>query len=337
MIKFPTTAVRICTLARCRMVLMAAFVVPLFLTIPSYFSFEIQTETYGLDRKTGHCLTKHFVEISEFDGSDVLFSANMWLYGIILKLLPCLVLIVFTCGLIHAMYQAESKSARLKQGVTNHDSKMNSSDKERGQHVGASNNRRHTATDRTTNLLVIILILFLISELPLGILGMLSAILGKQFFMSCYFPVGEMMDMLALTNSGLNFILYCLMSSQFRKTLSTIFCWNKLTSLLHSKKQNKLGDQFQEIPMLDHQIPKSEQISIKSGGVNNGINNTNSNGNMNSISPISHHSNVGIIATNGNLNLTCKENTNSVSPTTASIVKSNGRIQTTVEPGDKLL
>ena len=89
--------------------------------------------------------------------------------------------------------------------------------------------------------------------------------------------------------------------------------------------------------MLDHQIPKSEQISIKSGGVNIGMNNTNSNGNMNSISPISHHSNVGIIATNGNLNLTCKENTNSVSPTTASIVKSNGRIQTTVEPGDKLL
>ena len=48
---------------------------------------------------------------------------------------------------------------------------------------------------------------------------MLSAILGQQFFRECYNPVGEMMDMMALTNSAANFILYCLMSSQFRQTL----------------------------------------------------------------------------------------------------------------------
>ena len=47
---------------------------------------------------------------------------------------------------------------------------------------------------------------------------MLSAILGQQFFLECYNPVGEMMDMMALTNSAVNFILYCLMSSQFRAT-----------------------------------------------------------------------------------------------------------------------
>ena len=48
---------------------------------------------------------------------------------------------------------------------------------------------------------------------------MLSAILGKQFFVSCYNPLGEVMDMLALTNCSINFILYCLMSTQFRTTL----------------------------------------------------------------------------------------------------------------------
>ena len=47
---------------------------------------------------------------------------------------------------------------------------------------------------------------------------MLSAIWGKQFFIECYNPMGEMMDMMALTNSAVNFILYCLMSSQFRAT-----------------------------------------------------------------------------------------------------------------------
>ena len=47
---------------------------------------------------------------------------------------------------------------------------------------------------------------------------MISAILGKSFFLSCYNPLGEMMDMLVLTNSSINFLLYCFMSSQFRTT-----------------------------------------------------------------------------------------------------------------------
>ena len=68
--------------------------------------------------------------------------------------------------------------------------------------VTLNNNRavagrgRRRARDRTTNLLVVILTLFLLSELPLGLLGTISAILGKQFFVNCYIPVGELMDML---------------------------------------------------------------------------------------------------------------------------------------------
>ena len=51
---------------------------------------------------------------------------------------------------------------------------------------------------------------------------MLSAILGTGFFMSCYHPLGEVMDLLALVNSAANFLLYCIMSSQFRATIRKI-------------------------------------------------------------------------------------------------------------------
>ena len=44
--------------------------------------------------------------------------------------------------------------------------------------------------------------------------------MGTQFFLSCYNPVGEVMDLLALGNSAANFLLYCLMSTQFRATIS---------------------------------------------------------------------------------------------------------------------
>ena len=93
---------------------------------------------------------------------------------------------------------------------------------------------RRRNTDRTTWLFTVILILFLLAEFPIvnhrliliqpktnclkGILGLLSAILGKQFFITCYNPLGEIMDMVTLINSGVNFLLYCLMSSQFRNT-----------------------------------------------------------------------------------------------------------------------
>ena len=47
---------------------------------------------------------------------------------------------------------------------------------------------------------------------------MLSAILGTEFFDSCYVPLGEILEIIALINCATNFVLYCLMSSQFRTT-----------------------------------------------------------------------------------------------------------------------
>ena len=40
-----------------------------------------------------------------------------------------------------------------------------------------------------------------------------------QFYRECYNPLGDIMDMLALVNCSTNFILYCFMSTLFRKTL----------------------------------------------------------------------------------------------------------------------
>ena len=51
---------------------------------------------------------------------------------------------------------------------------------------------------------------------------MLSAIIGHQYFLECYNPLGEMMDMMALINSTANFYLYFIMSSEFKKTLYSI-------------------------------------------------------------------------------------------------------------------
>lgn len=45
--------------------------------------------------------------------------------------------------------------------------------------------------DRTTRMLLAVLLLFLITELPQAILGILSAALGEDFDTQCYRPLGK--------------------------------------------------------------------------------------------------------------------------------------------------
>ncbi|GFS20449.1 B1 bradykinin receptor [Elysia marginata] len=71
---------------------------------------------------------------------------------------------------------------------------------------------------RTTRMLLVVIVLFLVTELPQGILIALSVTI-PGFFEHLYIPLGDMMDQVALLNNGLNFLLYCSMSRDFRTTL----------------------------------------------------------------------------------------------------------------------
>ena len=56
-----------------------------------------------------------------------------------------------------------------------------------------------------------------------GVLGLMSGILGRCFFRRCYQLFGEALDILALLNGAINFILYCAMSRQYRQTFRQLF------------------------------------------------------------------------------------------------------------------
>lgn len=80
---------------------------------------------------------------------------------------------------------------------------------------------------RTTLMLIIVCILFLITEFPQAILILFSIISGNpdsddSFYKRIYTPLGDVLDMLALINNSINFLLYCTMSRAFRNTFYTI-------------------------------------------------------------------------------------------------------------------
>lgn len=151
-----------------------------------------------------HNVTLYYVNVSDLATSTYLADINFWVYSVVIKIIPCIALTVLSLRLICALMEAKRRRAKLT------GSGRKSADKER-------------QTDRTTRMLLAVLFLFLITEFPQGILGLLTLLLGKRFFQDCYQNMGEVMDMLALVNSAINFILYCVMSRQFRNTFSLLF------------------------------------------------------------------------------------------------------------------
>ena len=80
---------------------------------------------------------------------------NLWLYSVVMKLVPCLVLAVFTSLLIRAMYHAESQHQAMRRASI------------RPTADGRRESTRTRSTDRTTRLLIALLVLFLMAETPL--------------------------------------------------------------------------------------------------------------------------------------------------------------------------
>jgi len=144
--------------------------------------------------------------------NEHLYRINVWFYSCFLKLIPCIVLTLVTALLVRAMIQAVKRAQRLRD-------MGNRSEKRVLIHGdGKRAYSRQKKTDRTTRLLIAILFLFLLTEFPQGVLGFLAAVLDESFFFDCYTPLGELMDMMALVNCTINFVLYCLMSRLFRTT-----------------------------------------------------------------------------------------------------------------------
>ncbi|XP_011496252.1 PREDICTED: uncharacterized protein LOC105360925 isoform X2 [Ceratosolen solmsi marchali] len=210
-VRFPQCSRIWCTSIRCRVALVSSLLTAVLACAPSYFVFEIREQM--LFENNGQELLYHVdasksLSSNDANGQVFLYRLNFWLLGVLVKLLPCIVLTVISCRLIQALYKAKARR-RLLRPI----------DGQELPNVGGTERR----ADRTTRMLVAVLLLFLITEIPQGVLGLLSALLGDCFFRSCYHSLGEIMDILALFNGSVNFILYCSMSRQFRMTFGRLF------------------------------------------------------------------------------------------------------------------
>ncbi|XP_015177510.1 PREDICTED: sex peptide receptor-like [Polistes dominula] len=199
-------------------------------------------------------VTLYFVRLTETARvHGMLKEMNFWIYSVVIKLIPCLALTILSIKLVLVLLEAKERRKKLtSKTLKSNNQKLN--DMTTNDNINTTtttaaaaaaataaitkikkkksnrNMDKERQTDRTTMMLLAVLLLFLLTELPQGVLGLLSVILGSGFFHTCYLMLGDVIDILTLINSAINFILYCTMSRQFRTTFKQLFCtkWKNL-------------------------------------------------------------------------------------------------------------
>lgn len=76
--------------------------------------------------------------------------------------------------------------------------------------------------DQTSNALLAIVILFLICEVPIAVI-LSASLINEEIYIYVVLKTHAFFQLMRLINASLNFILYCIMSAQFRSTFAEIF------------------------------------------------------------------------------------------------------------------
>lgn len=176
-----------------------------------------------------------------------------------MKLTPCVGLTVLSLLLVQTMKEAEARRQNLRGGggktkvkakvkdAQNGNQSPSSADhadvtaKRKDESAGATGSAgggggqgRDRKTNRTTRMLLVVVALFLVTEFPQGVINLLSGVL-EHFVEEVNMALGDLLDILALINNGINFILYCTMSKQFRDTFVRCFHLQALVELCSSR------------------------------------------------------------------------------------------------------
>ena len=127
---------------------------------------------------------------------------------------------------------------------------------------------------RTTLMLIVVCILFLLTEFPQAVLMFFSIVMGNTFYENVYMPLGDFMDIIALINNAINFLLYCIMSRQFRETcyklLSSLWCFNNtrngtnhLNNNNNCNNRNNYNNKILNTPQMNDKGCKIEMKNIE--------------------------------------------------------------------------
>ena len=138
-------------------------------------------------------------------------SYNFWAVAGLGKLLPCALILIFGLRLLSQLRANISRRLAL---VTQSDINSESLYMFGEKHFPQSMRKRLRKHRRTSCLLLMVILLNIPVELPSAVLMVMSRYNHQG---ACaYLSLGDLLDILALVKNTLTFVLYCVMSSEFR-------------------------------------------------------------------------------------------------------------------------
>ncbi|CAJ0929456.1 unnamed protein product, partial [Mesorhabditis belari] len=174
------------------------------------------------------------------DNNCLIFRLSFWISGTVFKVIPCTLLSLLVWLLLRILKEVKENRHRLLRGsrhnvapqvkATNGElAKLQRNGSQKGNGPNNNNPARGGGghggerTDRTTQMLLAIVIVFLVTELPQGIMAMLSGIFSDEFRRHIYNGIGDFLDLFSLFEACTSFIIYCTMSGQFRNEFRRVF------------------------------------------------------------------------------------------------------------------
>ncbi|XP_057660082.1 G-protein coupled receptor dmsr-1-like [Diorhabda carinulata] len=109
---------------------------------------------------------------------------SFWIYAVVIKLLPCILLTYLSRKLIQVLCETKKRKTVLF-------SYSVPLDNFKDVKPIINLRKKHRQADRTSGMLIAVLLLFLITEFPQSILGLLGATKGALFQKECYDPLDE--------------------------------------------------------------------------------------------------------------------------------------------------
>ncbi|GAB6031343.1 hypothetical protein CHUAL_009127 [Chamberlinius hualienensis] len=128
---------------------------------------------------------------------------GFWFRGTLLQLLPSLLVVYFSFILVRALYKSSQQRSTLT--FTSNSITLNES------------------CVRTTKMVLVVAVLFFVTDFTQGTLLILGASLGKAFYFTCYTDLMEVNDFMVIVNCSLNFMIYLFMCRQFRRNFNRLF------------------------------------------------------------------------------------------------------------------
>lgn len=110
---------------------------------------------------------------------------SIWIYSLCLKFLPCILLSILSYFIISKLLDTKRRKRKLL-GSCNPMDDLQCKHRQNSIHL-----YKESQADRTTIMLLMVLLLFLITEFPQAILGQLINIYGDDFYENCYAPLGK--------------------------------------------------------------------------------------------------------------------------------------------------